>query len=536
MDKNSLKTAIESLQDSYEKIPYYFHTTETGHPDNIAVRAKIYGIDTASVRNCRVLDLGCGRGANLVAMAYQYRDSEFLGIDLSREHISEAQDFAKSLGLTNIMFRQQDILEISTLPGKFDFILVQGIFTWVPLAVQNKILSLCGQYLNLNGLASIAYATQPGYQVDLAIRNMMRFHIENLAAPEDRLEQAKNLLALLSKKLDGVDHWYSQMIHYLQQSVQEGASNFYHEFLNVETAPLHFSDFVNLSKSHGLKYVTESAPEQPVAQELLKRFSKELNNTPDRIRREQYKDFFINRRVRESILCHEKTKISFPGPEKILSFNFSSNIDAVKNGPDGNEEANKSETKFHIKDWGSTGVTEPVVKNALRVLSTSWPKSVSFEELLHSSSNLEIDSSEKDSENTKWKLSNSLLQLFEKGFVKIHDQPIKCNTEVADKPFTTPLIRYFSKNSDFGYVANQRNEMVWVDKFGRILLSYLDGNNNRKDLAIEITKQVKVGELTITDLGKKIMDPVILESYIQVAIDKSLRRLSKSAFLSYRTD
>ena len=53
----------------YDEVPYPVMTYSYTHPDRLAVVGRLMGLDVASPARCRVLDLGCGSGANLIAMA-----------------------------------------------------------------------------------------------------------------------------------------------------------------------------------------------------------------------------------------------------------------------------------------------------------------------------------------------------------------------------------------------------------------------------------------------------------------------------------
>jgi tRNA G46 methylase TrmB len=67
----------------YDAVSYPGHVYEHTHPNRLATLAKLYGMDPVSIAHCRVLELGCGAGSNLLPMAFQYPDSQFVGIDLS---------------------------------------------------------------------------------------------------------------------------------------------------------------------------------------------------------------------------------------------------------------------------------------------------------------------------------------------------------------------------------------------------------------------------------------------------------------------
>ncbi len=55
------------------------------------------------------LDVGCGRGHGLIALAERFPNSRFVGLDLSAEAIEHAERLARSKGLTNVRFEQRDL-------------------------------------------------------------------------------------------------------------------------------------------------------------------------------------------------------------------------------------------------------------------------------------------------------------------------------------------------------------------------------------------------------------------------------------------
>ena len=68
---------------NYEEINYPNFVHSQTHPNRLATMARAYGLKTAPVEKCRVLEVGCGSGTNLLAMACDLPESEFTGIDLS---------------------------------------------------------------------------------------------------------------------------------------------------------------------------------------------------------------------------------------------------------------------------------------------------------------------------------------------------------------------------------------------------------------------------------------------------------------------
>jgi len=73
----------DSVRDYYDRVPYQAGTQHHTHPDHLAALARLHGIDAAHPQRCRVLELGCADGGNLIPMAIDLPSSRFTGIDLS---------------------------------------------------------------------------------------------------------------------------------------------------------------------------------------------------------------------------------------------------------------------------------------------------------------------------------------------------------------------------------------------------------------------------------------------------------------------
>src|SRR5215510_13778771 len=93
----------------YDTVMYPGRGYHEPHPDRLSTMAAFYGMQPAPPARCRVFELGCGHGGNLIPMAYQYPESEFYGIDLSGRAIDLGMKTIAELGLKNITLAHRDI-------------------------------------------------------------------------------------------------------------------------------------------------------------------------------------------------------------------------------------------------------------------------------------------------------------------------------------------------------------------------------------------------------------------------------------------
>src|SRR5262245_44902640 len=136
MTKSNLARLPDTATFAYDEVPYPGFPFSQTHPGRLATLAALHGMVPASPARCRVRELGCGDGGNLIPLAYQYPHSFFLGVDLSARAIATGRDTITRLGLRNIELRALDIAEMTTESARFDYIVAHGVYSWVPPAVR----------------------------------------------------------------------------------------------------------------------------------------------------------------------------------------------------------------------------------------------------------------------------------------------------------------------------------------------------------------------------------------------------------------
>jgi ubiquinone/menaquinone biosynthesis C-methylase UbiE len=80
--------------------------------------------DTAYPAGSRVLEAGCGVGAQTITLAQRSPQAHITSIDVSADSVAEAARRAERAGLTNVEFRQADIFALPFAPASFDHIFV----------------------------------------------------------------------------------------------------------------------------------------------------------------------------------------------------------------------------------------------------------------------------------------------------------------------------------------------------------------------------------------------------------------------------
>ena len=107
---------------SYDEVPYESNPFPQSHPDRLAVMAMLFGMKPKSINHCRVLELGCASGGNLIPLAAGFPDSRFVGVELSARQVADGQALIEAIGLKNIELRHLSITDVDEKFGEFEFV------------------------------------------------------------------------------------------------------------------------------------------------------------------------------------------------------------------------------------------------------------------------------------------------------------------------------------------------------------------------------------------------------------------------------
>ncbi|RPH39570.1 MAG: hypothetical protein EHM91_12180, partial [Planctomycetota bacterium] len=93
---------MNAPSNQYDQVAYPGFSYAQAHPDRLAVIATLFGMSPAPAERCRVLELGCGDGWNLLPMAAALPESTFVGLDLAGQPIASGRAIVERLGLKNL--------------------------------------------------------------------------------------------------------------------------------------------------------------------------------------------------------------------------------------------------------------------------------------------------------------------------------------------------------------------------------------------------------------------------------------------------
>ena len=515
---------------SYEEVPYESRPFAVTHPDTLATVATLFGMRPAPPGRCRVLELGCAGGGNLIPMALTLPESTFLGIDLSPSHIAQGQKVAQTLNLKNIDLRAQSILEVDRTLGEFDYILCHGVYSWVPPEVQDSILRICKENLAPSGVAYISYNTFPGWHLKGLLRGMLNFHASHFSDAATRLRQSRAFMDLLDRTVQGSTNVYGRLIEEQIDEIKPSMDSYlFHEYLEDVNAPLYFYEFAERAAARGLQYLEEAEP-NPMPSGLPAEVLRILQQLPvGLIHREQYYDFIRGRPFRRTLLCHDSVSVHRPPSVKALAGMYLTAI-ARPVSPAADLGSTAVE-QFQGLRGRTASTNDPLVKAALVYLAQEWPRAVPLPELwaaIEASLAGAPEESRARLREGPDLLAGIMLQCWAGGLVEAHVHVAPFVIEVRERPLASPLARLQAAGE--GQVANLRHWAVELSDFDRLVLRQLDGVHDREAILRALQRLVDEGELNAEHEGRPLRGaearPLLEES-----LGPSLERLARSALL-----
>lgn len=468
----------------YDAVSYPGHVYEHTHPNRLATLAKLYGMDPTSVTQCRVLELGCGSGSNLLPMAFQYPRSEFVGIDLSGLTVQRGMRNVQALRLKNIKLLHHDILDVDASFGRFDYIIAHGVYSWVPPAVRNHMMKVFKQNLTASGVCYVSYNAHPySHTRDLA-RDMMIYHTRHLTDTKHKTSQAVAIMKFLSDASDARSVHGAIMRDQYKRISEMPEEVLFHDDLNEIARAFLLHELVEEAGKHGLQYLSDAEFSRRNLADYPDQVRATLERFPETefVAREQYQDFIDGNGFRRSLLCHDNVPlrrtidVSF-----VTRFHLLCGLHAVN--PE-HSLTDKSPMQFQTQKGATLTVNEPLLKAAHMCLGDVWPDALSFDELLRKARALLPG--RRAAEEDVQMLMEAMYVLASSGVAAFTAWPPKVTTEISLRPEVSALVRQQARSGPI--VTNQLHQAVRLeDEKVRRFVQLLDSTRTVETIVLEMS-------------------------------------------------
>jgi SAM-dependent methyltransferase len=131
--------------------------------------------DTSYHAGCRVLEAGCGVGAQTVTLARNSPNASFTSIDICGDSITKAKRAVECEGLSNVQFHQADIFNLNFKPESFDHVFVCHVLEHLSrpddaLAILKSLIRVGGTITVIEGDHGSAYFYPDSEAAHIAIQ------------------------------------------------------------------------------------------------------------------------------------------------------------------------------------------------------------------------------------------------------------------------------------------------------------------------------------------------------------------------------
>jgi len=316
-------TADPLVRELYQNRRYPAMSHPLSDPAVTAVAARLGGLSTAPPRQARGLDIGCATGHNLLPLARRWPDSRWLGMDLIGDAIEAARGLALEAGIGNAEFHAADFRDFDPGGEPFDFIIVHGLFSWVPDETKVALLDFCRRHLAPAGIATISFNLAAGWAHRLPVIAMARSLVEATGA--DLIAT----LGLLREATDPVTPHGAHVRWIIDDMLAKGPDILTCDDFGPVNDPWPFDRFVLTAAQAGLRWLGESNPAENLPSTLGDAARAALSPlTASPLHAQLAADFCSGRTFRSGVLCRDDAP-TLPGLTNDGVFDFAARAGEV---------------------------------------------------------------------------------------------------------------------------------------------------------------------------------------------------------------
>lgn len=472
----------------YDAVPYEDCPLIQTKPDNLGLIAKLFGIESANPDKCRVLELGCASGGNIIPLAFYWPDSEFMGIELSEKQAGLGAKMIEELHLSNIHILHKNILDLDESLGTFDYVIAHGVYSWIPPEVQQHMLKLIPKILSSNGIAFISYNTLPGWHFRMAIRDIMLYPSLAGASPDEKKDNGIDMLYKLAKGLPDnsslSEKWFKKEAEDL---VKLPPSYLLHDYLEENNHPEYFYQFMGKAEANHLQFLSEADMYTMLSSTLTDEAENILDDIDDLIEYQQYMDFYYLRSFRQTLLCHDNLELDYEiNIDKITDCYFYAFLNCDE---EIDLNANTKQVFTHPKKE-SFVISHPLTKAAIVALSHQFPNALSFPQLLDAAQSILRENNSDYLDEDPDDMLEELFNLYLSQGLELSQVCRKFSVNVGNKPRATQLAHVYAKYNRC-CIGSMHHGNIALNDLDRYLISLLDGTRSIKQIGEQLAEKIR---------------------------------------------
>jgi SAM-dependent methyltransferase len=264
-------------------------------PAHLAYVAAINGFQPPRLdRPFTWCDLGCGKGVSALILAAMHPHGEFHACDFNAAHIDAGEALRVAGGVDNLRLHAKSIgvMLREPLPA-FDFIVLHGVYSWVPPAVRGEIAEFLRTRLKPGGIAMVSYNAMPGWAPLQPLRRMMQAYAETV--PGNSSDKARAAFHYVRAAAP----WAAA---HLEAMAKQDIRYIAHEYLTPHGDPFYFAEVETAMRAAGLTFAgsTTTADNYPEIM-LPAQFQALLPQGHSRAMLEAHRDFALNTTFRRDV-------------------------------------------------------------------------------------------------------------------------------------------------------------------------------------------------------------------------------------------
>jgi methyltransferase-like protein/cyclopropane fatty-acyl-phospholipid synthase-like methyltransferase len=516
---------------AYDQVLYPATVYPETHPDRLATVGTLRGMQPAPVNRCRVLELGCGTGENLVALAFNFPSSEFVGLDSARHPVVLGQDSITEFGLTNIQLHPLDLCEATRERfGSFDYIIAHGLYSWVSPFVRERILAICRELTPPQGVAYVSYNAYPGNHLRDLARGIIRFHTARSESPSEKVERSRAILRFLAESRLTPNAYVIALRAELERVAKQRDEVFFHDDLGEINQPFYFHEFIAAAHRHNLRFVGEASPDDLYSENLTPEVVSKLGELEkeDEIIREQYRDFVLGRSFRRTLLCRNEVELA-PAflSDRIATLHASCDAMPVRS----NEDQDATRALFRRPSGVELRIDHELVAAALRHICAEWPCAVPFQVVLERARSEVADTTERIRlEEQTALLANAWTRAYQNGFIQLHVTPPRVANKVSERPECSPLARFQLRKTEVA-TSQLHKRVRFEDPLSRDVAQLLDGTRDLEGITQTVVESIRKGQAEVRENKTVVTEPDRIAKLIGQQVREVLTALAREGLL-----
>jgi len=494
---------------AYDEVRYPTFSHSQLHPDRLAIPALLMGLDPAPAEGCRYLELGCGDGGTLTALAVALPESEFVGVDLAPTAVQRGRDAIAAVGISNLTLVEADLADLPDGLGEFDYVVSHGVFSWVPEAAREGILRAIKERMKPDGVGYLSYNANPAGLLREITRQMLRFHLRRgERTPEEKLAEAHAFLGFLSTARPEGDVWRQLVESEIEHLETRLPSSLVHDELAEVNTPFWLHEVLDMAANHGLRFLSEAddlGDHTALWPDHVGKLLAALEDEPES--REQYLDFLVARRFRQTLLCHDDRLLDRPVPlSRIQALDVASGASVV--GAEAPDLTPGRNVDF-VTPSGLVASTDMALgKAALHILGRAWPAALPFRQLLAESRTATDPWRGSGEHDDGEDLARLLVRVQGARVIELRRyRPMwpRRLDQIDERPVGSPLARHQARLG--GGVVTLSADTIDIDEVLRFVLGLCDGDLDRDGLTAALAEEAVVPDGT--PAGRAELDDVL---------------------------